>query len=122
MLDGHDVTTFGDQARGEVVPQVVQGERIHAHLRSQAPPLLDPRSEADVIAHLSKFNTQAARIVVSHRLSMVRTVDLIAVLEDGGISEFGTPDELLTGGGAFHELFTLQASAYQTSERANVNA
>ena len=35
VLHGHHVAPVGDQARGVEVPQVVQGERVHAHLLSR---------------------------------------------------------------------------------------
>ena len=39
--------------------------------------------------------------------------DLILVVSDGRISESGTHDELMRGGGLYAELYELQAAAYR---------
>ena len=55
----------------------------------------------------------AITILVSHRFSTVRMADLIVVLSGGRIVESGDHDALLAGGGAYAQLFTLQARGYQ---------
>jgi ATP-binding cassette subfamily B protein len=42
----------------------------------------------------------------------VRTADLIIVLDRGRIAESGTHAQLMNNGGAYAELFRLQARAY----------
>jgi ATP-binding cassette subfamily B protein len=39
--------------------------------------------------------------------------DLIAVLDHGQLTEFGTHDELMTARGLYADLFALQARAYR---------
>jgi ATP-binding cassette subfamily B protein len=51
--------------------------------------------------------------LISHRFSSVRAADRIYVLRDGAIVEEGTHEDLLTAGGLYAELFTLQAAAYR---------
>ena len=52
-------------------------------------------------------------LLVSHRFATVKAADLIVYLEEGHATEAGTHEELLSGGGRYAELFTLQASAYR---------
>jgi ATP-binding cassette subfamily B protein len=52
-------------------------------------------------------------ILVSHRFSTVRMADLIVVLEGARVVEVGTHDELLARGGAYAELYRIQAVAYR---------
>jgi len=52
-------------------------------------------------------------LLISHRFSSVRAADRIYVLRDGAIVEEGTHEDLLTAGGLYAELFTLQAAAYR---------
>ena len=60
------------------------------------------------------MRTGAITVLVSHRLSTVRMADLIVVIDDGNISEFGTHLELMAlAGGLYAELFSLQAQQYQ---------
>jgi ABC-type multidrug transport system fused ATPase/permease subunit len=39
--------------------------------------------------------------MVAHRLSTIRRVNKVVVLEDGRLTEFGSPEELLARGGYF---------------------
>ena len=52
-------------------------------------------------------------LLISHRFSSVRSADRIYVLHKGRLVEEGSHDELMTLGGQYSELFTLQARAYQ---------
>ncbi len=52
-------------------------------------------------------------ILVSHRFSTVRMADLIVVLDGAHVAEVGTHADLMARGGAYAELYDIQASAYQ---------
>ena len=52
-------------------------------------------------------------LLVSHRFSTVRMADLIVYLEGGHAVEAGTHDGLITAGGRYAELFSLQAEGYR---------
>jgi ATP-binding cassette subfamily B protein len=47
-------------------------------------------------------------IIVSHRVSTVRTADQILVLDDGAIVERGTHDQLVAHNGLYAELYRKQ--------------
>ena len=51
---------------------------------------------------------QRTSIIVSHRVSTVRAADQILVLDDGGIAERGTHDELVRHDGLYAELYRKQ--------------
>lgn len=51
-------------------------------------------------------------ILVSHRFSTVRMADLIIVLQGAHVAEIGSHDELLARGGAYAELYGIQAAGY----------
>ncbi|WP_317846055.1 hypothetical protein [Nocardiopsis quinghaiensis] len=51
-------------------------------------------------------------MLITHRMASVRMADRIYVLDQGQVIEHGTHDELMAAQGRYHELFTLQASAY----------
>ncbi len=57
--------------------------------------------------------TGAITLLVSHRFSTVRMADLIIVVEDGRITEFGSHDTLMEIAGTYAELFEIQARAYR---------
>lgn len=74
---------------------------------------LDAEAEADVHQRLSRHREGRTSLLISHRLSAVRTADRIVVLTRGRITESGTHDELLTEDGTYARLFSLQAKGYQ---------
>ena len=52
-------------------------------------------------------------ILVSHRFSTVRMADLIVVLQGSRVTEIGSHEELLARGGAYAELYGIQAAGYR---------
>jgi ATP-binding cassette subfamily B protein len=52
-------------------------------------------------------------VLVSHRFSTVRMADLIVVLDGAHVVEVGTHEDLMSRGGTYAELYTIQADAYR---------
>jgi ATP-binding cassette, subfamily B, bacterial len=80
---------------------------------------LDASAEHELFERYASCAGQARRedggvtVLISHRFSTVGMAGLIAVLDHGRLTEYGTHRELMDGGGLYAELFTLQARAYQ---------
>jgi ATP-binding cassette, subfamily B, bacterial len=77
---------------------------------------LDARAEHDLFARIGELYVGRAVLLIFHRFSTVRTADRIYVLHGGKVVESGDHRTLMTLGGRYAELFTLQARAYQTHE------
>ena len=71
-------------------------------LFDEATSALDNRAQAVVQASLTRLS--ATRVVIAHRLSSIRAVDRIFVLDGGRIVESGGYDELIARGGTFAAL------------------
>ncbi len=69
---------------------------------------LDAESEALIQAGLRDLMRSRTTFVIAHRLSTIRDADLIVVLEQGGIVEMGTHDELLNAQGRYAEFLFRQ--------------
>jgi ATP-binding cassette subfamily B protein len=55
----------------------------------------------------------AITVIVSHRFSTVRAADLVAVMHEGRLVEWGSHAELLNRGGAYASMYRTQAEGYR---------
>lgn len=69
---------------------------------------LDSESEALIQESLKALMKGRTSFIIAHRLSTVRSADLIAVIEDGGIVEQGSHDELVQKQGRYVEFLRAQ--------------
>ena len=65
---------------------------------------LDAGTERQVFANLRAWAVGRVVIVITHRMSTIRTADRIAVLADGVVAESGTHDELVARSGSYRDL------------------
>lgn len=72
----------------------------------EATSALDNKTQKQVSEALDRLH--CTRIVIAHRLSTIRNCDRILLIDDGGIAEEGTYEELIARGGAFAELVERQ--------------
>jgi ATP-binding cassette, subfamily B, bacterial len=78
-------------------------------LLDEATSALDSESEQLVQAALEELWEDKTVIAIAHRLSTLRHMDRIVVIQDGSIVEQGTHKELLALGGVFAELWAHQS-------------
>ncbi len=82
---------------------------------------LDAESEYEVYNHFSELMANRTSILISHRFSTVRMADVIAVLDDGHITEYGSHGKLIASNGTYARLYRMQAESY-LSELSNCSA
>ena len=69
---------------------------------------VDTYTEEEILSRLSGVMRSRTTIIVSHRISTVRTADQILVLDEGAIVERGTHDQLVSRNGLYAELYRKQ--------------
>jgi ATP-binding cassette, subfamily B, bacterial len=74
---------------------------------------LDARAEYEVFHRFAELMRGRMAVIISHRFSTVRMADRIVVLDEGSVVEEGSHAELVTRGGLYAELFSLQAEGYR---------
>jgi len=77
----------------------------HTLILDEATSLLDQRAARHLESSLSKVLEGRTVIAIAHRLQTAHDADIIAVIEDGMISEWGSHQELMQAGGAYSELW-----------------
>lgn len=74
----------------------------------EATSAVDNETEAAIQRSLALVTKNRTSLVIAHRLSTVRDADRIWVLEAGKVTESGTHDELVRGGGLYAALWRVQ--------------
>ncbi|MES2409626.1 MAG: ABC transporter ATP-binding protein [Patescibacteria group bacterium] len=77
-------------------------------LMDEATSHLDIESEKKIQESLHKFFKQVTAVVIAHRLTTIKEMDIIVVLENGAIVESGDFNELYNKKGRFFELWEKQ--------------
>ncbi len=69
---------------------------------------IDTKTESVILDALERLMDGRTTFMIAHRLSTVRHADLLLVLQDGRIVEYGNHDELVARQGVYHQLYDLQ--------------
>ena len=78
----------------------------------EATSALDSESEVYIQKSLAKLMKGKTVIAIAHRLSTLKNMDEIVVLQKGKIVEQGSQAELLKKKGVFHRLYQLQSEGF----------
>jgi ABC-type multidrug transport system fused ATPase/permease subunit len=78
---------------------------------------LDPIAENEIYQQYAKLSQGKTSIYISHRLASTRFCDRILFLDNHGIAEEGSHEELMKRGGKYAEMFSIQASYYQDNKQ-----
>ena len=69
---------------------------------------VDNETEAALQRSITKISENRTTLIIAHRLSTVRSADLIVVLENGKVSEAGTHEDLISNNGLYSRLWRVQ--------------
>lgn len=73
---------------------------------------LDALAEAKLYEDFDKLTGNKTAVYISHRLSSTQFCAHVAMFKDGELVEYGTHESLLAAGGAYSEMFNVQAQYY----------
>ncbi len=84
---------------------------------------LDPMAESEMYHTFVTLLRRQSCLMISHRLASARMTDRILLLQNGGIAEEGSHDQLLACQGAYAAMWQAQSQWYQeeVDERGDEN-
>lgn len=74
---------------------------------------LDALAEYNLYKNFDGIVQNKSAVYISHRLSSTRFCDRIAMFKSGEMVEYGSHEELIRRGGAYAEIFEIQAQYYK---------
>ena len=96
----------GQRQRISIARAFVRNPRIL--ILDEATSALDTISERQIQEATRNLTKDRTTLIVAHRLSTIRDADKIAVIDNGGLAEFGTYEELMEQKGIFYEMRSMQ--------------
>ncbi|MEA5047713.1 MAG: ABC transporter ATP-binding protein [Eubacteriales bacterium] len=93
----------GQKQRVSIARLFLKNPRIL--ILDEATSALDTMTEQDIQHSFEELSEGRTTLVIAHRLSTVKHADEIVVLDEKGIRERGSHDELLRSGGLYAELY-----------------
>ncbi len=74
---------------------------------------VDMETETHIQNSLKNLDFECTKIIIAQRISSTKDADKIIILDNGGIREMGTHDELLAKKGYYYEVFMLQNEGFE---------
>ena len=105
------VTLSGGQRQRIAIARVLL-KNAPILILDEATSALDSEVEAAIQASLDDLMTGKTVIAIAHRLSTIAQMDRLIVLDDGGVVEQGTHEQLIAKGGIYAALWTHQTGGF----------
>ena len=80
---------------------------------------LDPIAESDMYQRYHEVTGGKSSVYISHRLASTRFCDRIIMIDNAGICEEGTHEELIRFGGKYAKLYAVQSKYYKEGDVEN---
>ena len=114
---GRDVYLDGAELSGGQTQRLMLARALYKNapvvVLDEPTAALDPLAESDLYQKYNDLTGNCTSVYISHRLASTRFCDRVLLIEDGGIAEEGTHEELLEQGGRYAYLFNVQSKYYK---------
>lgn len=104
ILGERGVTLSGGQKQRVSIARALAKEK-NILIMDDSLSAVDTETEEKILQNLSKDESSASKIIISHRVSTIKDADEILFIEDGAIVERGTHDELIKLNGRYNKLY-----------------
>ena len=106
---GNKDLSGGERQRVSIARAILLDPKIL--ILDEATAAMDTATERMISEALTGISKNRTTIMIAHRLSTLRDVDSLVVIDKGKIVEAGTHDELIRSKGKYFELYKLQLEA-----------
>ncbi len=103
MLGERGTTLSGGQRQRLAIARAMLAEP-RVLVLDDATAAVDPETENDIHRAIRLMMRDRTIFVIAHRISTVKTADLVVVIEDGRVTQIGTHDELLVQEGHYRQI------------------
>ncbi len=117
-FDNHGALLSGGESQKVTISRLF-AKKFDIAILDEPSSALDPVAESKMYDALMEGTQGKTVFYISHRLSSATRSDKILVFSNGRLTESGTHDELMSLGGEYCEMFTLQASGYKEEVSEN---
>lgn len=109
----------GERARVALAAALLKNPKIL--ILDEPTAALDALTEEEVTEELERLTKGRTTIIIAHRLSTLRFVDRVVVMDEGKIVEEGAHEELLRRGGLYKKLWEAQLKGLTRMSAAAVS-
>ena len=106
---GYKELSGGERQRVSIARAILLDPRIL--ILDEATAAMDTATERKIGEAVNELSRNRTVIMIAHRLSTLRDVDSLVVIDEGKLAESGTHDELIRAKGKFFDLYKLQLEA-----------
>ena len=106
---GYKELSGGERQRVSIARAILLDPRIL--ILDEATAAMDTATERKIGEAVNALSRDRTVIMIAHRLSTLRDVDSLVVIDDGKLEESGTHEELIRSKGKYFDLYKLQLEA-----------